>query len=686
MYDVRDRTTLDQEIRREVPVPRTAQARAEQLRREIREHNRRYHVEAAPVITDREYDDLLAELIALEKAHPGLETDDSPTGRIGGAVSEGFVTVTHSEAMLSLDNTYSAEELRKFDERIRRLLDRETLEYTAELKLDGVAVALTYQKGRLVRAATRGDGRRGDDITDNAKTIESIPVTLTGEARSAPVLEVRGEAYLTLTGLAAMNEVQERAGEKLFANPRNATAGSLKMLDSRAVARRPLMYFAFQLVLPEAHGIATQMDALQFLRDAGFLVTKHTEFCNGIDEVVKACLSLQDRRNDLPFGVDGVVVKVNRFDLYAALGRTSKSPRWGIAYKFPAERKTTVIREITLQVGRTGAVTPVAHVDPVGLAGTTVRRATLHNQEEIQRRDIRVGDTVWMEKSGDIIPRVVSVVLEERKRGARRFVFPRTCPVCGSPLAKETDEVVYRCENLTCPAQIRGRMLHYASRNAMDIEGLGSKVVDGLVKNRLAAALPDLYKLDQESLAGLERLGEKSASNLLASIEASKKRSLDRFLFALGIRHVGRTVASVIAEHLGTVDGLFRISEEELAEIDAVGPVIAASVVHFANSGEGEQLVRGLVGAGVTPAPMEEREAGGLEGMKFVLTGTFPSLKRNEARRLIERAGGKVVSAVSARADYIVAGESAGSKLAKAEKLSIRVIDEDELLRMLKEN
>ncbi len=659
--------------------------RIRRLRREIERHDRLYYEKADPVITDREYDALFRELRELEEEYPELRSSDSPTNRVGGAPLEGFEQLPHRTPMLSLDNTYSPEELIEFDERVRKLTGLEKVVYTAEMKLDGVAVALTYEDGVLQRALSRGNGWVGDDITRNIRTVHSIPLRLEKGVVPPGILDVRGEVYLTYEGLEAMNRAQEGAGEKPFANPRNAAAGSLKLLDSSLVAKRPLRCFVFQVVEPERFGLATQWETLRFLRSAGFPVSDDSKLCDGIDEAVKACLFFQQSRADLPYATDGAVIKVNDLSLYGDLGATARSPRWGIAYKFPAERKRTVLKEIVAQVGRTGAVTPVAIVEPVELAGTTVRRATLHNEEEIARRDIRLGDTVWIEKSGEIIPRILGVVEEKRPEETAPYTLPSDCPVCASPLVRSDDEVAVRCENPSCPAQVRGRIVHFAARNAMDIEGLGVKAVDAIVSGGLASDIAGLYHLDGERLAALERFGEKSAKNLLASVEESKGRSLARFLFGLGIRRVGRTVAAVLASHFGSLDRLRSAGEEELADIDDVGPVIARSVVRFFRSDEGSRLIDRLLEAGVSP-PVEEktrREAeGAVAGKRFVLTGKLPTLKRNEARGIIEGAGGIVVSSVSGKTDFVVAGKSSGSKRKKAEELGVPVIDEEELLRM----
>ncbi|MFH1277434.1 MAG: NAD-dependent DNA ligase LigA [Candidatus Eisenbacteria bacterium] len=656
---------------------------ARELRTEIRKHDRLYHDEAEPVIPDEEYDRLVARLREIEEKHPELVTPDSPTLRVGGRPSERFESVTHTVPMLSLDNTYSEEELREFDKRIRKLTGEESLDYSVEYKLDGVAVALRYEDGLFTGGATRGDGFRGDDVTANLRTVRSIPLRLEGRARGE--LEVRGEAYLTFADLERINSRQEEGGEKIFANPRNLTAGTLKLLDPKLVAKRPIRFRAYQIVDPERHGAATQAEALERLREHGFSVDEEARILSGIEGAVERCLALQEKRFRLPFGVDGTVVKVNDFSLYPRLGATSKSPRWGIAYKFPAERKSTVIESIVLQVGRTGAVTPVANVRPVRLAGTVVRRATLHNEEEVRRLDVRVGDTVRIEKSGDIIPRILGVEREARTGKEKAFRFPDRCPECGSALDRPEEEVVVRCENPACPAQVRARMVHYASRNAMDIDGLGVKVVDRLVDEGLVSEIPDLYGLGKSRLAELERFGEKSAENLVAALEESKTRSLDRFLFAVGIRHVGRATARAIARRFGTVEKVLAATEEELAAVPDVGEVIARTAHHFLRSAEGMKMMGDLLAAGVRPGPVEHAPSvpSPFAGRKVVLTGTLSSLTREEARERIERAGGKVTGSVSAKTDFVVAGEASGSKRAKAEELGVPVLGEEEFLALL---
>ncbi|RPJ46849.1 MAG: NAD-dependent DNA ligase LigA [Candidatus Latescibacterota bacterium] len=654
------------------------------LRRAIEEHNRLYYDEAAPIISDEEYDRLLRRLGELEAEYPDLRAAGSPTGHVGERPTGKFETVVHSVAMLSLDNTYSPDDLLEFDARTRKLLRVDRLDYVAEFKLDGVAVTLAYRGGAFERGATRGDGRAGDDITANLRTIRSIPRRLAGGAVD---VEVRGEVYLRHADLEEMNERQRAVGGRLFANPRNAAAGSLKLLDPAEVKERPLRFTAYQIVAPGALGIATQIEALGRLRAFGFRADERVKRLRGIEAVIDRCREMQEERHALPFGTDGVVVKVNDLALYDRLGATSKSPRWGIAYKFPAERKTSVIRKIVLQVGRTGAVTPVAEVDPVHLAGTIVRRATLHNEEEVRRLDARVGDHVWIEKSGEIIPRILSVEVAKRTGSEKPFRFPASCPACAEPLQRAADEVVIRCENPACGAQVRARIVHYASRNAMDIEGLGIKVVDQLADEGLVAEISDLYRLRREDLAELDRFGDKSAENLVRAIEGSKPRPLDRFLFALGIRHVGRTTARQLALRFGSLEATREASEEALAAIDAVGPVIARSARQFFGGAQGRRLIDSLLAAGVRPAPIEKSAASGspLRGKKVVLTGTLSSLSREEARERIETAGGKVLSSISKKTDLLVAGEAAGSKKEKAEELGIRVIGEEELLVMLGE-
>lgn len=664
---------------------KSARARIEELRELIRYHDLRYYVENDPEISDREYDLLLAELEGLEADRPELVTPDSPTQRVAGEPTEGFATVAHAAPMLSLDNTYSADELRAFDERVRSRLPGESVEYVVELKLDGVSVALRYDNGVLARGATRGDGSLGDDVTANLRTIRSIPLRLSGEHSGASI-EVRGEVYMPRPGFEALNRERTDQGAQPFANPRNAAAGSLKLLDPGAVEERPLDAFFYQLVGAGDLGVATHERALSAMRSMGLRVIPDAALVPDVAGAIAECSRWQEGRSGLPFDVDGMVVKVNALEQQERLGATGKSPRWGIAYKFPAQTATTVVRGIAVQVGRTGKLTPVANLDPVTVSGSTVSRATLHNQDEIDRLDVRVGDTVLIEKGGEVIPKVVKVVRSNRKGRPRRFRMPSACPVCGEPVVKPPGEVDHRCENIRCAAQVKRGILHFAARGAMGIEGLGLALVEQLVEGGLVSDYGDLYVLGADELAALPRMGGKSAANLLAEIEKSKERPFPRLLFALGIRHVGTRVAEVLAERFPSIDALRDADTADLAEVDEIGPVIAASVRAFLDSSENRRVIDKLARAGLPMRAKRARRTGArsaLAGKTVVLTGTLESMTRDQARDAIARAGGRVTGSVSSKTDLVVAGAGPGSKHEKAGKLKVRIIDEKELKRLL---
>jgi len=649
----------------------------EELRSLIRRYDHEYYALARPTVSDREYDRLMEELKRLEDEHPGLRSPDSPTQRVGGEPLEEFRTVRHSSPMLSLDNTYSEEELAAFDERVRRGLGRGAedppVTYAVEPKMDGVAVTVVYEDGRLALGATRGDGSRGDDITANLRTIRAIPLVL---REVASPLEVRGEVYMTHAGFRRLNDRARAEGRPPFVNPRNATAGTLKLLDPRIVARRPLMVAFYNLVEGERHGVGTQLEALEYLRSIG-LPTHGGQPAEGPEGLMERVKEWESRRRELDFDVDGLVVKVNAFPLYRRLGATSRFPRWAIAFKYEAEQKPTRLLEIVVQVGRTGAVTPTAILEPVFVSGTTVSRATLHNADEIERLDVRKGDTVIVEKAGEIIPKVVRVVKELRPRGTRKFVFPTRCPSCGSELVREEGEVAIRCVNLACPAQRDRAIMHYASRGAMDIEGLGERVVLLLTGQGLVADVSDLYKLTADDLVPLERMGEKSAENLVAGIAESRNRELWRFLFALGIPNVGAHVARVLARRYGSVDALAAAGEEELTVVNEVGPVIARSVVQFFARPENRALLKRLARAGVRMESESHHAVERvLEGQTVVVTGTLQRFTRDEIKGLIEELGGHAAGSVSRKTSFVVAGEEAGSKLDKARKLGVPVLTE----------
>jgi DNA ligase (NAD+) len=584
--------------------------------------------------------------------------------------------------MLSLDNTYNEQELRDFDKRVQSGLGHNIYTYTAELKFDGASIRLRYEDGELVLAATRGDGQKGDDITQNIRTVRDIPLSLKGNPEGE--IEVRGEAYMEKEAFVRMNEFREEQGLSVFANPRNSTAGSLKMQDPREVSRRPIRFFAFDLIWNKAGKEITHAKKMDFLKQFGLPVNEHFHICDSIDAVLEVIHQWDELRHTLPYETDGVVIKVNEEQLRDELGFTSKSPRWAIAYKFPAEQSTTVLESITLQVGRLGTITPVAELKPVLLAGTTVKRASLHNEDEILRKDIRAGDTVVVEKAGEIIPQVVSVVNPDRENRAEPFKMPINCPACSSILVKFEGEVAWRCVNPECGPQVRERIKHFASRDAMDIEGLGEAVVDQLVNEKLISNYADLYSLTKEELIPLERMAEKSAANLVDAIKKSKSQSLDRILHALGIRFVGKTVARDLASAFYTMDAIMNATEEEIAAVDSIGPKIAESVRAFFDHELNRTIFEKLRKAGLQ-FEMEKKEQASdkLAGKKFVLTGTLPSLTRQEASDLIENNGGSTSGSVSKNTDYVLAGDSAGSKLEKAEKLGIIILSEEEFLGLL---
>lgn len=664
---------------------RTAAQRIATLRREIERHDHLYFVLGEPEISDRDYDALYRELRDLEAAHPECADPDSPTQRVGRGLVPGFATVRHTVPMLSLENTYSLEELEEFDARVRKLLGKDDPVYAVEPKVDGVAVHLRYEKGRFVQGLTRGDGEKGDDITPNLRTIRSVPLRLRG--RDVPdLVEARGEVFMETKAFEQLNRRREKAGEKTFMNPRNATAGTLKTLDTSEVARRPLQIFIYQLVRAENHGFETHLDALAYAGTLGLRVNPDNARVAGFQALRALCVRWETLRAKLPYGTDGLVVKVDSIREQTRLGMTAKSPRWAIAYKFGSTEAETLLKRIELQVGRTGVVTPVAILEPVTLLGTVVSRATLHNFDELERKDIREGDRVVVEKGGEVIPKVVRVLPSPGRRGPR-FPVPSKCPVCGEPLTRDPEEAAIRCENLYCPAQVRRRIIYYASRGALDIEGLGEKTVDTLVDQELIADPADLYDLAVKELVPIERMGEKSASNLVAAIEKSKEAPLERLIVALGVRHVGSSVARLLAEEFRSLDAIAGADEERLQQVPGIGPEIAASVSAFFRGAEGKRLLRRLDARGVVGRPPARRpraEAGPFAGKSFVLTGTL-SIPREEAAKRIADAGGKVVSSVSKKTDAVVAGEEPGSKLEKARLLGVAVWDEARFRKALAE-
>ncbi len=666
--------------------------RVETLRAEILRHEDLYYRVGRPEISDREFDALLAELGALEAEHPELATLDSPTRRVGGEPVEGFAPVVHDPPMQSLDNTYSLEELAEWGERLRRLAPDAELEFVAELKVDGVSISLEYEDGALVRGATRGNGLVGDDVTVNLRTIRDLPLRLRDGAPGR--LVARGEVFMPRSVFRRLNERREQAGEPLFVNPRNSTAGSIRLLDSREVAARRLSALLYQIA--DGAELATHAESLEALGRWGFPVHDGWRRCAGLEAVAAFIEHWRERRRELDFETDGVVVKIDRIDLRRRLGSTAKAPRWAVAFKYEPERVSTRVRGIAVQVGRTGVLTPVAELEPVFVGGSTVARATLHNYEDLARKDVRVGDLVFVEKGGDVIPKVVEVQLAERPPEARPFEMPSRCPECGEPVVRYEGEVAWRCVNPACPAIVQESIRHYVSRNAMDVEGLGGERIAQLVEAGLVDDLPALYRLRREDLVALEGWGEKSADNLLAELEASRRRELHRFLFALGIRMVGERVAKLLARHFGSLAALEAAGEEELQEVTEVGPKVAASVRAYFSDPRLRRRLDALAAAGVEPPPREPvRDApaaaaeGGagpaseLAGKSVVLTGTLEKLTREEATARLEALGARVSGSVSKKTHLVVAGEKAGSKLEKAKELGIRILNEQELLDLL---
>ncbi|MDI6448312.1 NAD-dependent DNA ligase LigA [Anaerobaca lacustris] len=670
--------------------------RMDRLRREIRRHDHLYYVLSNPEIDDRQYDALFAELKDLEAAHPELVTADSPTQRVSGRPLDAFSTVRHAVPMLSIDNTYSADELRAFDERVRRQLETSEYDYVVELKIDGLAVSLRYEHGRLVTGATRGDGEVGDDVTANIRTIKAIPLSLLDGDAVPAVLEVRGEVYMPTRSFVELNRIRTEAGEPPFANPRNAAAGSLKLLDARITATRNLAFFAYATGEVSQPLAGDHDHTLARLRALGLPVSPHIRRAKNIDEVIEICLAWGPKRFELDYQTDGMVVKVNRYDQRDILGATGRAPRWCIAYKFPAERAETVVESIAVQVGKSGALTPVANLAPVSLSGTTVRRASLHNFDEMRRLDVRIGDTVVIEKAGEIIPQVVEVKTERRPPGAEPFPVPRQCPVCGSDAVRRKDEVALRCSNPACPAIGREAIIYYASRGCMDIEGLGEKVVDQLLAAGLVRDVADLYKLPAEDIASLDRQGETSAENLVKAIKDSKRRDLPRLINALAIPHVGAETAVILAKHFRSMDKLLDADLDAFIEsrpgrkavtskIPGIAKVMATAIVDDLSRPERRELIQRLKAAGVN---MEMQSAAPtaqslLAGRTFVITGSLENFTRQQAQQAIKDAGGKASSSVSKKTDFVVVGAEPGSKLDKARELGATVIDERQFMEML---
>ncbi|HUF90319.1 MAG TPA: NAD-dependent DNA ligase LigA, partial [Gemmatimonadota bacterium] len=655
-------------------IPRKTRDRAEELRAEIRRHERLYYVDNAPVLTDAEFDALMRELQELEDRHPELAAPDSPTRRVGGEPQDAFPVARHEIPMLSLENANGVEELEAWLDRVARAVgEADGPAYVTELKIDGLSISLRYEAGVLVRGATRGDGTTGEDVTVNLRTVRGIPLRVQGEGIPAR-MTVRGEVFMTRSGFRRLNEAREEAGEAPFANPRNAAAGSVRQLDARITASRPLRFFAYTLLEADTR---RQSESLERLETLGFPTNPEWHRFEEREPLLSYCLDWQERRHELDYEIDGIVVKLDDLDRQAVLGATSKHPRWAVAFKFPAEEATTVVTDILVTVGRTGKLTPTAVLEPVEVSGVTVQMAGLHNADEVARKDVRVGDTVIVARGGEVIPQVVRVVREKRPKGARPFRMPKRCPACGAEVVRLEGEVAHRCPNASCPAQLRERILHWGGRGAMDVDGLGDVLARQLVEKGLVHDLADLYDLDVETLAGLERMGEVSAGNLIAALERSKDRGFRHVLYGLGIRHVGQSAAAALAAAFGSMEALLAGERERLEEVEGIGPKLGESVREFLDAPENQRVVARLADHGVE---MTERRrtpaAGPLSGKSFVLTGTLPSLTRPEATAEIEARGGRVTGSVSKKTDFVVAGESPGSKLERAAELGIEVLDE----------
>jgi len=655
------------------------------LRDDIRHHEHRYYVLDDPEISDAAFDKLMRRLQEIEREHPELITPDSPTQRVGGQPAEEFAKVRHSAPMLSLDNTYSVEELRDFDRRVRELSGRREVPYVAELKLDGLSMALTYENGILTRGVTRGDGITGEDVTANVKTIRSVPLKI-DSAKHAGIgnpqrFEVRGEVIMTHKAFQAANAQREAAGEALFANPRNAAAGTIRQLDPKVVAERKLDIFLYYLLVDGHPPLVEHWKVLEAIKDLGFKVNPYRRLAKSFDDLLGYIQEMEPQREKLEYEIDGVVVKVNEIELWDELGVTAKSPRWAIAFKYPAQQATTVVNAIRAQVGRTGTLTPVADLEPVDVGGVTVSHATLHNMDEIERLGVRIGDTVLIQRAGEVIPQVLKVTKHDA--AGREFKMPKNCPVCGGDVIRVEGEVAYRCVNAACPAQLKESLLHFAARHAMNINGLGEALVDQLVDKKMVHDVADLYTLTEEQLENLERMGKKSAQNVLEEIEKSKKAELARVIFAVGIRFVGERTAQLLARHFGSLDKLAQAAPEELYEVEEIGPKVAQSIVEFFREERNREVIEKLRKTGLEFEQKRHRAGGKLSGKQFVLTGTLPNYSRDEAARMIEEAGGRVTSSVSKKTDYVVVGAEPGSKLEKARSLGVETIGEQELLNLL---
>ncbi|MCK4753112.1 MAG: NAD-dependent DNA ligase LigA [Planctomycetes bacterium] len=656
-----------------------AKKRIEQLRDEIRRHDHLYYVLHRQEITDQQYDKLFAELKKVEEANPQLVTADSPTQRVSGEPREGFEKVRHKVPMLSLDNTYSEDELRAFDERVAKGLGDSGYDYVVELKIDGVAISLRYEKGKLVTAATRGDGEVGDDVTTNAKTIKAIPLVLLGD-NVPDVLEVRGEVYMPIKSFAELNRLRE---EEAFANPRNATAGALKLLDARITAGRNLSFFAYatgQVSEPLASG---HWDSLQKLKKLGLPVNPHIKKAKNIDEVIEICLGWSKKRESLDYQIDGMVIKINKFSQQEMLGATGRAPRWSMSYKFPAEQAETKVESIDVQVGKSGTLTPVANLSPVQLAGTVVKRASIHNFDQVKRLDVRAGDTVIIEKAGEIIPQVIEVKKELRPADTKVFKEPKECPVCEGQVEKDKEGVYIRCINPNCKGQLKEQLKYFAGRGQMDIENLGEALIEQLIETGLVKNFADLYKLEFGQLADLQRMGEKSAANVIDAIDKSKRQQLWRLVAGLGIRHVGGQSAQILAERFGSLEAIIAADKKTLEAIDQIGPTMADSIYEYFRDKDNKTVVEKLLACGMKPEPPKKRRSNKLAGKTIVVTGTLENFSRQEIQKAIKDNGGKSSSSVSKKTDFVLAGKESGSKLEKAQSLAVAVIDEQQFLEMI---
>lgn len=671
-----------------------AKRELKKLREEIRRHNYKYYVEAKPVISDFEFDKLMRRLIQLEETFPEFKTPDSPTQRVGGEPVKAFRSIEHKIPMLSLDNTYTFEELEEFDTRVKKFLAKDKVDYFVEEKIDGVSISLTYEKGKLALAATRGDGKFGDDVTENIKTIRALPWVIPApgakfQGKIPEILEVRGEIYMPEASFEKLNKEKEKRGEELFANPRNVCAGSLKLLDPKLAAERGLSIFIHGLgYVKPSPGVTlprTQSEMFQYFRSLGFRTIEYTHVSPNIKDAEEFIRLFQPKRDSLDYEIDGMVVKVDSFEDQKALAQTSHSPRWMIAYKYPAERKETVIENISIQVGRTGVLTPVAYLKPVKISGSTVSRASLHNRDEIERLDVRVGDHVMVEKSGEVIPKVMEVIKEKRKKTLPKFKFPDECPVCGGRAQKFGHEVAVRCINFACPAQLKARVRHYAQRSAMDIEGLGEVWIHTFVEKGFIKDLADIYYLDKEKVKNLEQMGEKSAQNLFDGIEASKKRPLQRLIYGLGILNAGERAADLLAREFKSLARIEKASQEELSVIREIGPITAESIVKFFKESGTQKVLAKLEKAGVRSDLVEEiKTSGPLAGKTVVITGTLKNYSRTEIEALVRRLGGYPSGSISKKTQFLVAGGEAGSKLAKAKELGIKILSESEFEKLIK--